>query len=50
MDDENTRITGAEAGRWLVLGALLAICVVLYFVFAPSVAPVIHPAAIETGP
>jgi hypothetical protein len=50
MNDENAGITGPEAGRWLVLGVLLAICVVLYFVFAPSVPPVIRPAAIETGP
>jgi len=50
MNEENARITGAEAGRWLVLGLLLAACIALYFVFAPTVAPVIRPAALETQP
>ena len=50
MSDEATKISGAELGRWLVLAALILVGIVLYFRFAPSAGPVVHPVESEGGP
>jgi hypothetical protein len=48
MKDENAPMTGAEIMRWSVLAALLIGCIALYFRFAPTTPPVIHPAVADT--
>jgi HAMP domain-containing protein len=47
MADDETRMTGVELSRWLVLAALLAIGVALFFAYATSTRPVIHPVVSE---
>ncbi|MEP6572938.1 MAG: hypothetical protein ABJD11_09585 [Gemmatimonadota bacterium] len=47
MAEDETRMTGAEFGRWLFLAGLLAIGVALYFVYATTTRPVIHPVISE---
>jgi hypothetical protein len=44
MTDENARASAGEVWRWLVLTALLLACLAGYFLYAPRVPPVIHPA------
>jgi hypothetical protein len=43
MAEETVRAGRAEYGRWLVFLALLAACLVAYFVFAPRVPPAVRP-------
>jgi uncharacterized BrkB/YihY/UPF0761 family membrane protein len=44
MSDENARDTGRDLWRWLILAALLFACLTAYFLYAPRVPPVVHPA------
>jgi len=41
-------MTGGEIARWSVLALLLIICIILYFKYAPTTPPAIHPAAVDT--
>ncbi len=50
MPDEARTISGAGLGRWLVLAALILVGIVLYFRFAPTARPVVHPVESEGGP
>jgi hypothetical protein len=50
MSEENARMTGAEVGRWLVLGLLLGACIVLYFQYGPTTPTVLHPGTVDASP
>jgi len=45
--EERPSARGPELGRWLFVGALLLIGLVLYFIYAPSSTPPAPPAAHE---
>jgi hypothetical protein len=47
MSEERSAGRGPELGRWLLVGALLIIGLVLYFVYAPDSTPPAPPAAHE---
>jgi hypothetical protein len=47
MSEERSAARGPELGRWLLVGALLIIGLVLYFVYAPDSTPPAPPAAHE---
>ncbi len=43
MTEENAPVSGADIGRWLLLGLFLAACIGAYFAFAPKVPPIVKP-------
>jgi len=43
MTEENGPVSGADIGRWVLLGLFLAACIGAYFVFAPKVPPAVVP-------
>jgi hypothetical protein len=47
MSEERSAARGPELGRWLLVGALLIIGLVLYFIYAPGSTPPAPPAAHE---
>jgi len=47
MSEEGSAGRGPALGRWLFVGALLLIGLVLYFIYAPSSTPPAPPAARE---
>lgn len=47
MSEERSSARGPELGRWLFVGVLLLIGVVLYFLYAPGATPPAPPAAHE---
>ena len=47
MAEDDVRLTRAQLGRWLFVGALLLLGIALYFWLAPGTRPVVHPAASE---
>lgn len=49
MSEDNVRLTGGEIGRWVLLGLLLVLGLVAYFVYAPRVPPAIRPTASTTA-
>jgi hypothetical protein len=48
MPPENAQETTSELGWWIVLGLLLAACLIAYFVYSPGVEPVIRPSPAVT--
>jgi hypothetical protein len=47
MSEEGSAGRGPDLGRWLFVGALLLIGLVLYFIYAPVSTPPAPPAAHE---
>ena len=47
MSEERSSVRGPELGRWLFVGALLLIGLVLYFLYAPGSTPPAPPAPRE---
>ena len=45
MSEEGSAGRGPDLGRWLFVGALLLIGLVLYFIYAPDSTPPAPPAA-----
>jgi hypothetical protein len=45
MPEQNVRLNGGEIARWVVLALVLAACLAAYFLYAPSVPPVVRPQA-----
>ena len=45
MAEDEVRLTVGDVGRWLVLALLVLLGIVLFFRFAPSTQPVVHPPA-----
>jgi uncharacterized BrkB/YihY/UPF0761 family membrane protein len=50
MADEKARDVGRDLWRWLILAALLVAGLTAYFLYAPRVPPVVHPAQSEGAP
>ena len=47
MSDERTTVGGGELWHWLLVASLMAVGIVLYFVFAPDSRPVAPPSIQE---
>ena len=50
MAEDETRMTGAELGRWLFLAGLLAIGIALSFVYSTTPRTVHHPVISQETP
>jgi hypothetical protein len=50
MAEETVRATGREFGRWIVLLALLVVCLVAYFVYSPRVPTAVRPTLESEAP
>jgi hypothetical protein len=50
MTEENAPVSGADIGRWLLLGLFLAACIAAYFAFAPKVRPIVKPYTTTEAP
>jgi hypothetical protein len=48
MDNDHVTLAGSELVRWMVVAALIAAGIGLYFYFAPSTAPAVPPSVEES--
>jgi hypothetical protein len=50
MDHDRAEVTGSELVRWLIVAALIAAGIGLFFYFAKSTQPVVPPTVEELAP
>ena len=50
MNDADSRLSGGELGRWLVLASIILLGIVLFFIYAPRTQPVVLPPEVEVVP